>query len=324
MGRVLVVGSLNMDLVIRTERVPKEGETLIGETFERFPGGKGANQAVAAARLGAHVSMIGAVGADPFGDELVAGMRQDGIDVGGVLRLAQTPTGVACILLERSGQNRIIVVAGANYALDPEWITHSRSAFEQADVVLIQLEVPMTVVERAIELASSADVPVILNPAPAQSLSPEVLHQVSVLTPNEVEASQLTGRTVLGLDDAKEAARELLAMGVGSVVVTLGEQGAVVADGVEEDEMTCITAHSVQVVDTVGAGDAFSGAMAARLAGGDSLVTAAHYASAVAALAVTRKGAQPSMPRVTEVDAFLGALDSSDSADSSDAKRDLT
>lgn len=306
MGNILVVGSLNMDLVIQSERIPDEGETLMGDSFARFPGGKGANQAVAAARVGARVSMIGAVGDDSFGEELVEGLSMDGIAVRGVSRLPDVPTGVACILLDRAGQNRIVVIPGANHALGCERLVDARKASERADVVLVQLEVAMDVVQESVALASSVGVPVILNPAPAQALSQELLRKVHILTPNEIEAGQLTGCAVEGLDDAKRAARALLDMGVGAVVMTMGPRGALVAEGRAGSDVTLVSGYPVQAVDTVGAGDAFNGALAARLADGASLTSAARYANAVAAIAVTRRGAQPSMPTAAEVAVFLG------------------
>lgn len=309
MGNVLVVGSLNVDLVMRSERMPAEGETLTGGSFARFTGGKGANQAVAAARLGAAVTMVGSVGDDSFGAESIRALERNAVDVRHVRRLPNKATGVAFILLDAEGRNRIIVSPGANHVWDAAVVPALQDKFSRADVIVVQLEVPLDVVTQTLELANEVGTPVILNPAPAQVLATGLLARVRLLTPNEVELGQLVGRSLRGLDDIKGAAHELMACGVQSVVVTLGERGALVIGGsgenFGEDEMVEVDGYPVRAVDTVGAGDAFNGALATKLAYGTPLVTAARFANAVAAIAVTREGAQSSMPTSHEVAEFL-------------------
>lgn len=301
---VLVIGSFITDLVFRVDRYPAEGETLIGHSFNRFPGGKGANQAVAARRLGAKVSMVGRLGTDLFGDEQLQGFAAAGIDTSGVGRDPEAPSGVATITIDREGRNRIVIVPGANMRIQVEDIDRVRERIAAADILMLQLEIPLACVARAVDIAAEVGTPVILNPAPAQPLPPEMLAKVSVLTPNEVEAEQLTGVPVKTVDDAAVAARRLLACGVQAVVITLGARGVLV-QAAGDAQPTHIEPFKVQAVDTVAAGDAFNGALAVRLAEGASLVEAARYAAAVAAISVTRPGAQPSMPYRHEVEAFL-------------------
>ena len=305
--RIVVVGSLNADLVVRAERAPEEGETVIGTSFARHPGGKGANQAVAAARLGAAVTMVGRVGDDPLAADLLASLEGAGADTSCVRRDSDAPTGVALIVVDARGRNRIVMVPGANHRLAPGDIDAVRDRVAAAHVLLIQLEIPLETVCHAVELAARAGVRVVLNPAPAGPLPPEVLARVSVLTPNEVEAEQLTGVDPRDPRGAVEAARRLLDQGVGAAVITLGERGALLmeAAGPQAGQAVWIPAFPVAAVDTVAAGDAFNGALAVRLAEGAPLAEAARYASAAAAISVTRPGAQPAMPSREEVEAFL-------------------
>lgn len=302
--RVLVIGSFITDLVFRVNRYPDEGETLIGNSFQRFPGGKGANQAMAASRLGAQVSMVGRLGQDLFGDEQIASFQAAGIDTSGVGRDAQVPSGVATVTIDRDGRNRIIIVPGANMRCSVDDVEAVRDRIAQADILMLQLEIPMESVTRAIEIAAEVGTPVVLNPAPAQAVDPAVLSKVTVLTPNEVEAEQLTGMPVKTPEDAAQAARKLLGFGVQAVVITLGDRGALVMEA-GAAEPTVVPAYRVEAIDTVAAGDAFNGALAVRLAEGASLADAARYATAVSAIAVTREGAQPSMPYRNEVNEFL-------------------
>ncbi len=298
-GHIVVVGSLNMDLVVRAPRHPQPGETILGGDFRTFPGGKGANQAVAAARLGAAVQMIGRVGADAFGDALLQTLAQDGVNTAHVRRDQETPTGVALITLNAAGQNAIVVAPGANARVTPQDVVAAQAALAGAAVLLLQLECPLPAVAKAIELAKQHRAQVVLNPAPAQPLDAALLSQVDYLLPNQNELALLTG-----LGDIRPAMSRLQAVGVRRVVVTLGEEGVLVAEGGSEVHLP---AHGVTVVDTTAAGDAFAGAFAVALLEGHSTRQAAAWGNAAGALAVTRAGAQPSLPRRDELEKFLAA-----------------
>jgi ribokinase len=278
---ITVVGSINMDLVVGTERFPKQGETVLGNLHTTVPGGKGANQAVAAARLGGKVAMIGAVGTDPFGDELVANLENEGVDVSKVKRV-EGPSGIANILLSE-GDNRIIVVPGANHQLTPEDIGHCEAAIASSDLVVLQLEIPIPSVLRALEIARRNQVPVILNPAPADGFSPEFLQYEPILTPNESEAAMMFGEN---WEQALEAHPNRL-------IVTLGRDGARYYDG---ERHIVVPGIQVNAVDTTGAGDTFNGALAVALAEMIRLEDAIRFANAAASLSVEQFGAQGGMP----------------------------
>jgi ribokinase len=301
---IVVIGSLNMDMVVRTVRAPEAGETLFGQDFGLSPGGKGANQAVAAARLGGDVTMIGRVGQDAFGSEMLEIMRQEHIHIEHISVSAGQATGVASIVLEEDGENRIIVVPGANNELAVEDIEALEAVISQAEIVVMQLEMDMAMSERAAAIAHAHGIPVILNPAPAQALSDELLSHVTYLTPNETEAGVLSGVAVDSVDTAGEAARLLLAKGVQNVIVTLGSKGALI---VNETGTVHVPGFPVQAVDTVAAGDSFNGALALQLTRGAGLAEAVSFANAVGALAVGKPGAIPSLPRLHEVEKFLQA-----------------
>ncbi len=294
---VVVVGSLNMDLVIRAPRHPQPGETILGGEFSTFPGGKGANQAVAAARLGAMSTLVGRVGNDAFGDSLLDTLAQDGVNTTLVRRDARAPTGVALITVDEAGQNTIVVASGANGQLAPEDIGTAEAAIKETRVVVLQLEIPLPTVQRTIDLARKYGALVVLNPAPAQPLESKLLAGVDYLVPNQSELRLLTG-----LDDTAAGAKELREAGVKNVIVTLGEAG--VAGFTEGGEFQ-LAAHEVQVVDTVAAGDAFVGALAVALMEGRTAREAARWGNAAGALAVMHEGAQPSLPRRAEVEDFL-------------------
>lgn len=302
-----------MDLVVEVDRAPVAGETLLGRSFRQVAGGKGANQAQAAARLGAEVKMIARVGRDPMGDTRLALLQSEGIDPGQIIRDPANPTGVALITVEADGQNRIVVVPGANAALSPGNIAAAAPLFAWADIVVVQLEIPLDAVEAALAQATAYHVPVLLNPAPAPatSLSDSWWPRISLLVPNQTEAAALTGVATDTPAGIEEAARRLLDRGAGAVIITAGEAGAYVLarPGVEAKENQFaggwIPAFAVHAADTVGAGDAFCGALAARVAAGDELQQAARYAAATAAIAVTRPGAADSLPRADEVESFL-------------------
>ncbi|WP_313641044.1 ribokinase [Paenibacillus sp. FSL K6-0276] len=299
---IVVIGSLNMDMVVRTNRAPNAGETLIGQVFALSPGGKGANQAVAAARLGAEVSMIGRVGKDPFGSEMLEIIRQEGIHIEHISVSESQATGVASIVIEEDGENRIIVVPGANIDLSVENIQALESVISQAEMIVMQLEMDLAMTEHAIAIAHRHGIPVILNPAPARVLKDEMLGQVSYLTPNETEAGILTGMTVDSLENAEQAARILLQKGVQNVIVTLGSKGALI---VNAEGAKSVPGFPVKAIDTVAAGDSFNGALAQQLVLGKTLEEAVSFANAVGALAVGKEGAIPSLPLLSEVEQFL-------------------
>lgn len=299
---IVVVGSLNIDLVVRAARRPQRGETLTGDSFGTFVGGKGLNQAIAAARLGAQAGMVGRVGADDFGHTLLRALADEGIAAAHVARDAETSSGVALIIVDAEGDNSIVIVPGANGRVSVEDIEQAAATIAAADAVLLQLETPLAAVERAAVFAHNAGVRVLLNPAPAQPLSETLLHLVDVIVPNESEAQLLTGISIVDDETAERAAWALLARGARAVVLTLGARGALLVEpaGIER-----IPGYRVPVVDTTAAGDAFCGALAVRLAAGASLAAAARYANAAGALAVTAAGAAPSLPRTKEIAALL-------------------
>jgi ribokinase len=301
-GHIVVVGSLNMDLVVRSPRHPKPGETIIGGEFRTIPGGKGANQAVAAARLGAKVEMVGRVGADGFGNDLLANLRGVGVSTTCVKQDSAASSGVALIVVDARGQNTIVVASGANMDLTEGDVEAAALAFEGAAVILLQLESPLPAVARAASLARKRGARVILNPAPARPLDADMLALVDYLVPNESEAALLTGIEVQDSHSCKRAAVKLLKQGVGGVILTLGARGALL---VNRDGVIRVPAFRVKAVDTTAAGDAFVGAFGVALAASQPPADAMRFASAAAAISVTRVGAQPSMPTRAEVEAFL-------------------
>lgn len=305
-NRVVVVGSANTDMVIRCPRIPRPGETVIGGEFFIAAGGKGANQAVAAARLGAEVTFIARLGADVFGDQAIEGYRAEGINVDAIIRDPNAPSGVALIFVDQNtGENSIAVAAGANGRLTPDDISMAEALIAKADVMLLQLEVPVETVAAAVRIAHRQGVRVILNPAPApdRDLPTGLLEGVEVLTPNQYEARVLAG---LGSDAGYEAVADaLLKRGVKTVVMTLGADGAFVASA---QGATHVPGFKVTPVDTTGAGDAFNAGLAVALSyDPDDLPGAVRYANAVGALATTRAGAQPSLPTAAAVEALLTA-----------------
>jgi len=301
MPQVTVVGSLNTDLVIQAPKLPDVGETILGGSFAVIRGGKGANQAVAAARLGARVVMVGCVGNDNFGEQLRAGLASEGIDGAPVRVVPGVASGVALITVDQTGRNTIVVASGANMQMTVTDVDAVEATIKTSQVVMLQLEIPLDVVLHTAQLARSRGIHVLLDPAPAQPLPPRLYPQVSVIHPNELEAQFLTGVPVTDERGARSAAERLLQMGCGTAIIKLGARGAFVAtpSGVER-----IPGIQVDAVDTTAAGDAFAGALAVALAEGRSMADAARFANAVAALKVTRLGAQPSMPTRKEVATF--------------------
>lgn len=300
---ILIIGSLNMDLIVRAPRIPAPGETILGHAFSTAPGGKGANQAVAAAKLGAPVKMIGRVGADDFGKQLRAQLHAVGVDTRFVIDDAETGTGVALISVDDAGQNSIIVAAGANARVSRNDIDVARDAIRDARVVVAQLEIPLDTVGYALRVAHDAGALTILNPAPAQPLPRELLREVDVIIPNETEASQLTNMRVTDFASAMQAANALREMGARRVIITLGNKGALWLD--EHANAQQVAAFEIQAVDTTAAGDAFVGAFAASVAREQDWETGLRMASAAGALAATKLGAQPSLPTRVEVEEFL-------------------
>lgn len=304
MSRVIVVGSANVDFVVQTPHIPRPGETVLGHSFVMAMGGKGANQAVGAARLGAEVTFVARVGSDIFGDQCLEAYRAEGIDTRFITRDPQEATGVALIAVAADGENSITVASGANMRLLPEHVEAARLAFDGADVLVMQLEVPPETVMAAARLARVNGVRVILNPAPARTLPRELLQLIDVLTPNRIELAQLAGIAeyeVTSLTDS-QLGQVLLGLGVKEGVITLGAEGALV---VASAEAIRIPAFPITAVDTTAAGDAFNAGLAVALGQGESLQQAARYANACGALAATRVGAQPSLPRATEIATFL-------------------
>ena len=301
---IVVVGSSNIDLVAKAPRIPVTGETLTGTDFFMVPGGKGANQAVAAAKLGAEVIFVARLGKDVFGGKSLENFKTVGINTKHIVQLEGVPSGIAIIAIDDNGKNIIIVVPGANGKLMPADIDKAKSDIQKAAVVLCQLEIPLETVEHTARLAHKNKVPFILDPAPARPLSDELLSMVDILKPNETEAQTLTGIKVTDADSAGKAADALMARGVKTVIVTLGEKGFLLCD---RSGKKFVASKKVKAVDSTAAGDAFTGAVAYGLSRGKTIMEAAEYANAVAAISVTRLGAQSSMPTKEEVDAFLGA-----------------
>jgi len=301
-NKIVVVGSSNTDMVIKVKNLPRPGETVIGKEFYIAAGGKGANQAVAAARLGADVTFIAKVGKDMFGDMAIANFQEAGINTDFIFRDEKNPSGVALIFVDEKGENSIAVSPGSNANLVKENIKLAIDEIKKAVIMLIQLEIPIETVEYAVNVAKQHNVKIILNPAPARKLSDQLLKQVDVITPNESEAEVLTGLKVVDDISAAKAAEALIQKGVNNVVITLGERGAFLYT--KSDNML-IPTKKVNAVDTTAAGDAFNGGLAFALGSGMSLKEAIHFANFVGAYSVTRKGAQPSMPNYDEVKRFM-------------------
>lgn len=302
--RICVVGSANVDLTFRTPRLPKPGETLAGHAFHLGMGGKGANQAVAAARLGARAALIARVGNDTFGQEALRRYRAEGLDTTFVRQDANSPTGTAAIVVDDSAENCILVVAGANAGLSPEDVRDASAVIQKADFLLCQLETPLEATLEAFRLARAAGVRTVLTPAPVTALPDALLHLCDLCVPNKSEMELLVGRKVDSPDDAQSAARMLRERGVQTVVVTLGSRGALVLDA---EGATHLPAVEVAAVDPTGAGDAFTAALAVWLAEGFSLREAAKQACIVGALTATRLGTQTAFPALAEVKRWMGS-----------------
>ncbi len=294
---ILVIGSLNMDLVISADHLPAEGETVIEGQFHTYAGGKGANQAIAAARMGGRVKMVGRVGDDDYGRQLVAGLSSAGVETCFISKDKNDPTGVAVITVDRIGKNSIVVASGANMSLKEACIKDIPDLFNGVGVMVAQLEIPIPVVQAAYKAARERGVITILNPAPARTLTDELFPLIDYIIPNRLELEMLTGEK-----DLHAGISRLLASGVGTVIVTLGEDGAFLAT---RKKQAHIAAFKVNAVDTVAAGDAFTGAFCVGLVEELPIEDCVRLANAVAAISVTRKGAQPSMPTRAEAREFM-------------------
>jgi ribokinase len=304
MKKIVVVGSSNTDLIIKVPEIPRPGETLLGGEFKTFPGGKGANQAVAAARAGGEVVFIAAVGDDAYGRESITGYKLDNINTENIKICKGVPSGVAMITIADNGENAIAVAPGANARLMPEDLEEVEEPFQEAEFMLIQLETPLDTVQKAVELCAEFDTRVILNPAPAAMLGDDILRHVNIITPNETEAESLTGILVADENSAAEAAEVLHDRGTETVIITMGSRGAFLSDkgsGISK----LVPGFSVQAVDTTAAGDVFNGQLAVSLAEDKDLERAVLEAHAAAAISVQKLGAQSSIPRREETCYFI-------------------
>ena len=302
MDKILVIGSYNVGLTVVGPRIPKIGETIMGDHFDMGPVGKGSNQAITVARLGGDVAFLAKIGGDIFAQDAMELFKGEGIDMGLIAVDEDIHTGASIIFVDEEGQNAIGVAPGANYRLSQEDLEKNKDLFEEASIVLLQLEISLTTVEQAVSMAKASGATVILNPAPAQKLTPKLLGMVDILTPNETEAETLTEMTVA---DRSGAAKALRSSGVGSVILTLGEDGALlVADEGEQH----FSGHTVKAIDTTGAGDAFNGSLAYGLASGKSIDDSIEFANKVAALSVTKVGVVPALPRMEEIEKHFGRI----------------
>lgn len=303
MGRIVVLGSLNVDLVAKVPHLPRPGETVMAESLQTFPGGKGANQAAAAARLGGAVAMIGRVGNDAFGSLLLENLRRDGVDINGVARDPEAPTGTALILVDPQGENVITVAAGANASLGSDEVRRALDAVDRTGLLVLQLEIPPSVARAAMEGARRNGIRTLLNAAPAGRLDPSLLAGLDVLVANEPETAALVGRPINDTPTAERAARELHEQGVGLAVVTLGAAGSVFClDGSAER----VDPFTVTAVDSTAAGDAFVGALAVALTDGIAVPQALRLANAAGAGAASKVGAQSSLPRRDDLERLFG------------------
>lgn len=301
MKKVVVAGSINMDLVTVCERAPKGGETLFGKEFFQVPGGKGANQAVAIGKLGTQVTMLGKIGNDSFGKDLVASMKNSGVNTEYIENSASS-TGIAKIIVEANGQNRILVVSGANMDVDRAYIDRHMDVINDSDILVTQLEIPIDTVEYVLKKAKEAGKITILNPAPAAQLNDEIIKNSDIIIPNESELGIITGMPTNTLNEIEVAAQKLLNMGVKELIVTLGSQGSL---HLNKKGSTIHSAYKVNAVDTTAAGDSFIGGLVKNIQD-DNLDEAIEFATKVSAITVTRKGAQISIPTIEEVENFKG------------------
>ncbi|HEY8362024.1 MAG TPA: ribokinase [Tissierellaceae bacterium] len=302
MGKILVVGSINMDIVIRVPHIPSIGETVIACEMKNYGGGKGANQAISIARLGGNVYMIGRVGSDNYGKKLYYDLKENGVDVEGIEFDEDLPTGRAYISVSEKGENNIVVFQGANKNLGVEQVVKYQNVFNEVEMCVLQLEIPLETVKFIVNLCHQKDIRVILNPAPARELSDDILEKIYVLTPNETELFFLTKNKIESVSDIQNASKYLLDKGVQNIITTIGEKGCFL---INKDIKKLFKAVKVDVVDTTAAGDSFTGALAVALDEGKNIEEAVEFATYVAALTITREGAQSSLPYREEVEKFI-------------------
>lgn len=309
MNKVCVLGSINMDLVIKVNEMPKEGETILSESFEKIAGGKGANQAVAARRCGNIVSMIGKIGKDDNGKILKGLLEEDSIDTNLIFEDENEPTGMAVITVNKNGNNSITVISGSNMTLNKDEIEKSKEIIENSDILISQFEVPEEVILEAFKIAKENNKITILNPAPAKKIDEELLKYTDIIIPNETEAELLTGIKVKDLESAKLAANGLLEKGVKFVIVTLGSKGAAV---ISKEDGQIVEAYKVKAIDTTAAGDSFIGGLSSKLdienLSFENLLKAVKFANKVSSITVQRKGAQPSIAKLEEVIEIYGEV----------------
>ena len=297
-SQVIVIGSINTDMAVKSPSLPRAGETVLGTEFKMSGGGKGANQAVAAARLGADVAMVASVGDDLFGKQAKSDLEAENIDCRYIIEVPNRASGIALINVDDQGENQIVVYPGANHHMTQDQVSVALAGADESTIVLLQLEIPLDVVQSAIQKANEKSAKVILDPAPAEKLPSEILADVFLLTPNQTEAEQLTQIKVLDTDSAQCAANAMLDLGIQNVALTMGNDGVLLANS---ESNTMIPATAVNAIDSTAAGDCFNGALASALSKGSSLSTAAEFACKAAAIAVTRLGAQDSMPSQSEI-----------------------
>ena len=302
MKNICVIGSLNMDLVVNVEKMPKAGQTLLGSNFKEVPGGKGANQAVAMARLNGNVTMIGKVGNDSFGETLVNSLKKDNINTN-YIQVEEGPSGVALITVDKNAQNSIVVAPGANYKLTKEDIDKNIDAIKNSDIVVVQLETPLETIKYALKKAKELGKYTILNPAPAVVLEDEIIENVDLLTPNETELEIISQKSISNEDDINECAQIMINKGVRELIVTLGSKGSLY---INKETSMFKKAYKVEAIDTTAAGDSYTGALAVAISIGKDMEYAMDFASKVGALSVMKEGAQSSLPTLIEVENFRG------------------
>jgi ribokinase len=297
---ILVLGSINIDLTVTTDEIPQVGETVIGKSFNQYPGGKGANQAVCAAKLKSEVCFLGKVGKDAYGDFMLGEMASSGVDVSNIER-SEISTGIAVICVDSKGQNNIVVISGANFSLDFPYIDRHKDAIQKCDLILAQHEIPIEVTEYAFRIAKSLNKTTILNPAPAQKISDTMISMTDILVPNEHELSRLTGLSCGSAQDIAEAARVLQNQGVKSIIVTMGKEGAMLFD---KEYRRVFPSFKVNAIDTTAAGDSFLGGFAASFIKNRDIAQAITYGQMVASYSIQHKGAQSSMPSLEQFEVY--------------------
>ncbi|NHJ22519.1 MAG: ribokinase [Candidatus Lokiarchaeota archaeon] len=303
----LIIGSSNMDLNIYSRRFPKPGETVTGGVFRQFLGGKGANQAVASVRSGSNTIFIGKIGMDTFGNDMVSQLNKEGVNIEYVIRDPLESSGVAFILIDEKGENMISVAPGANFKLSPEEVRDRSEIIRNAKCLVVQMEIPIETIEEIYKIASQGNVVKILNPAPLKPISPSILSKIDIIIPNEGELIQLHSllkfKNLKGNDNEKiiQASKHISHLGVKTIITTLGKKGCVIYDAIT-DSITKVPAFEIPAVDTVGAGDCFNGVLASKICQGEELLTSVIYATAAASIAITRQGAQASMPYRSEIE----------------------